>query len=203
MNTIQNAACGDKADIIFAFSTSSTQGREVLALNLLAEYLAADEGSQLQSNLKSAHIPLHSISAKVLGYSEGALLLIQIQTNATEIDKTLSVVSRALGDFITLLSTEIGRTGFEECKRIMKTVIGAAVSEPAEYVNYYAIDRIFMGTSDPLNHFVAGMKELDIDTFRAMSIGVLNSTNLMVLVQSKDYLPITKTTLSAVASISD
>lgn len=203
MNTIQNASCGDKADLIFAFSTTSTQGREVLALNLLAEYLAADENSILQSSLKSAHIPLHNISAKVFGYSEGSLLLVQIQTNATEIDKTLSTVSKAFTNFITLLSTETGRVGFEDCKRIMKTVIGTAVSTPDEYVNYYAMDRIFMGTSDPLNHLVAGMKELDIDTFRAMCTGFLNSNNLMVLVQSKDCMPISEAALSKVASIGD
>jgi hypothetical protein len=185
-----------QSEILWIFQSSAAEGRELLLLQVLAGHLQsqlAEIFSQVGNRENGKVEDVYPVRVEVIPYGEGSVLIIQAHTDPTE--KASSSATQDLMDKITLkirrfkdqlkqaVDSKINypvKENFLNERRLLKGTVALNTQTPEEYVHYYAMELLKLGTNNPYEHLVEGLRQLDFGSYRDECVRLLSGKNLMV-----------------------
>jgi predicted Zn-dependent peptidase len=204
-NINNNDNNGNSVQLTFTFSTDFVTGRELMGLRLLEEYLVADDAALLQSALISFKAKSQIF---ITAHPLGALFTVYVTTPRKVVNDVIMCIVKNISRLPALLETEAGRRSLEYYKKVLIASTTLSVTKPEEYARYYALDHIFTGSTDPLNHMIEGLHTMEMESFRAIVLGVFKTHNLRLLIRDNkpvssknDKITLTEETIDAVMHI--
>lgn len=164
---------------ILAFVTRLRTARERMILELFCDRLTG----AFNDHTPSVVPPL---SATVLDYDCGHILVIQAdaapaQHTMTTVADIVDRVTRAVNAIAHDAMHTEQRT-FDQCKHLHVTATVQSLRTTMDYLNYYALEALFLSTNDPLDNLRDALGTVGYDEYRATVIGAIQSRHLTIII---------------------